>query len=221
MFSSGRCVVLTNVRFFFFSSRRRHTIWCTVTGVQTCALPISPGTETIELGPLVETDAEALLAGVGAPKRARAEIMAVAEGNPLFLEQLAAVAADAAPGALPIPPTIEAVIAARLDQLPRRDLALLECASVIGRRFDLRALVELVRPEDSLHAISSLVSLTRAGLVRPAPGPAGEDRYRFAHGLVRDAAYARIPKTQRADLHEALARRLLADPTRTPAADDL
>jgi len=183
--------------------------------------PAPPDTETIELGPLVETDAEALLDGVGAPKPARAEIMAVAEGNPLFLEQLAAVAADAAPGALPIPPTIEAVIAARLDQLPRRDLALLECASVIGRRFDLRALVELVRPEDSLHAISSLVSLTRAGLVRPAPGPAGEDRYRFAHGLVRDAAYARIPKTQRADLHEALARRLLGDPTRTPAADDL
>ena len=103
----------------------------------------------------------------------------------------------------------------------RRELALLECASVIGRRFDLRALVELVRPDDSLDAISSLVALTRAGLVRPAPGPAGEDRYAFAHGLVRDAAYARIPKTQRADLHEALARRLLADTARTPAADDL
>ena len=124
-------------------------------------------------------------------------------------------------GRASIPPTIEAVIGARLDQLPRRELALLECASVIGRRFDLRALVELARPEDSLHAISSLVALTRAGLVRPAPGPAGEDRYRFAHGLVRDAAYARIPKTQRAHLHEALARRLLADATRTPAADDL
>ena len=132
--------------------------------------PAPPGTETIELGRLVETDAEKLLAGVGAPKLARAEIMAVAEGNPLFLEQLAAVAADAAPGALPIPPTIEAVIAARLDQLPRRELALLECASVIGRRFDMRALVELVRPEDSLHAISSLVALTRAGLVRPRRG---------------------------------------------------
>ncbi len=183
--------------------------------------PAPPGTETIELGPLVETDAEALLAGVGAPKRARAEIIAVAEGNPLFLEQLAAVAADAAPGTLPIPPTIEAVIGARLDQLPRRELALLECASVIGRRFDLRALVELARQEESVHAISSLVALTRAGLVRPAPGPAGEDRYRFAHGLVRDAAYARIPKTQRADLHELLARRLLAEPGRTPAADDL
>ena len=69
--------------------------------------------------------------------------------------------------------------------------------------------------------ISSLVALTRAGLVRPAPGPAGEDRYRFAHGLVRDAAYARIPKAQRADLHEALARRLLAEPVRAPGADDL
>jgi class 3 adenylate cyclase/tetratricopeptide (TPR) repeat protein len=183
--------------------------------------PVSPGTETIELGPLVESDAEALLAGLGAPEPARKEILSVAEGNPLFLEQLAAVAVDAAPGRLPIPPTIEAVIGARLDQLPRRELALLECASVIGRRFELRPLVELAGPEDGLHAISSLVALTRAGLVRPAPGPAGEDRYRFAHGLVRDAAYARIPKTQRADLHEALARRLLGDTSRTPAADDL
>jgi tetratricopeptide (TPR) repeat protein len=183
--------------------------------------PPPPGTETVELGPLVEADAEALLAGVGAPERARAEILQVAEGNPLFLEQLAAVAAEATPGPLPIPPTIEAVLAARLDQLPRRQLALLECASVIGRRFELRALAELARPEDGPQAISSLVALTRAGLVRPAPGPAGEDRYRFAHGLVRDAAYARIPKAQRADLHEALARRLLRDPARTPAADDL
>jgi class 3 adenylate cyclase/tetratricopeptide (TPR) repeat protein len=183
--------------------------------------PAASDTETIELGPLVDADAEALLAGVGAPEPARAEIMSVAEGNPLFLEQLAAVAVDAAPGSLPIPPTIEAVIGARLDQLPRRELALLECASVIGRRFELRALVELAEAEDGVHAISSLVALTRAGLVRPAPGPAGEDRYRFGHGLVRDAAYARIPKAQRADLHEALARRLLGDASRTPAADDL
>ena len=183
--------------------------------------PAPTGTETIELGPLVEADAQALLAGVGAPEPARAEILAVAEGNPLFLEQLAAVAAEAPPGTLPIPPTIEAVVAARLDQLPRQQLTLLECASVIGRRFELRALVELARPEDGRQAISSLVALTRAGLVRPAPGSAGEDRYRFAHGLVRDAAYARIPKAQRADLHDALARRLLADPARTPAADDL
>ena len=112
------------------------------------------------------------------------------------------------------------MIGARLDQLPRRELALLECASVIGRRFDLRALVELARQEESGSHLLAL-ALTRAGLVRPAPGPAGEDRYRFAHGLVRDAAYARIPKTQRADLHELLARRLLAEPGRTPAADDL
>ena len=183
--------------------------------------PGPTGSETIELGPLVEPDARALLAGVGAPESAREEIVAVAEGNPLFLEQLAAVAADASPGALPVPPTIEAVLAARLDQLPRDELTLLECASVIGRRFELRALAELAPSEDGRHVISSLVALTRAGLVRPAPGPAGEDRYRFAHGLVRDAAYARIPKAQRADLHEALARRLLAEPVRAPGADDL
>ena len=59
--------------------------------------PGPTGSETIELGPLVELDARALLAGVGAPESAREEIVAVAEGNPLFLEQLAAVAADASP----------------------------------------------------------------------------------------------------------------------------
>jgi class 3 adenylate cyclase/tetratricopeptide (TPR) repeat protein len=183
--------------------------------------PGPSGTETIELGPLIEADARELLAEVGAPESARAEILAAAEGNPLFLEQLAAVAADGGPGSLPIPPTIEAVLAARLDQLPRRELSLLEHASVIGRRFEPRVLAELTAPEEAGQVTSTLIGLTRAGLVRPAPGRLGEDRYRFAHGLVRDAAYARIPKSTRASLHEALARRLLADPARTPGADDL
>jgi class 3 adenylate cyclase/tetratricopeptide (TPR) repeat protein len=177
--------------------------------------------ETIELGPLSDADAQALLAGVGAPEVARAQIAAVAEGNPLFLEQLAAVASHGAPGPLSIPPTIEAVLAARLDQLPRPQLALLERASVVGRRFEPRVLAELSTPEDGPQLTSSLLALARAGLVRPAPGPAGEDRYGFAHGLVRDAAYARIPKSARTTLHETLARRLLADPTRAPGAEDL
>lgn len=179
------------------------------------------GSETIELGPLGEADARALLHGIGAPPSARAEIVAVAEGNPLFLEQLAAVAADGGPGALPIPPTIEAVLAARLDQLPRGELSLLERASVIGRRFEPRVLAEVAAPEDAERVTSNLIALTRSGLVRPAPGPKGEDRYRFAHGLVRDAAYARLPHSTRALLHETLARRLLADPARAPGADHL
>jgi len=183
--------------------------------------PALSGSVTIELAPLEDADARELLAGVGAPESARAEILAVAEGNPLFLEQLAAVASEGGPGSLAIPPTIEAVLAARLDQLPYRQLSLLEHASVIGRRFEARVLAELVGPEDAHRTTSSLIALTRAGLVRPAPERAGEDRYRFAHGLVRDAAYARIPKAQRAELHEKLARRLLADPNRAPGADDL
>jgi class 3 adenylate cyclase/tetratricopeptide (TPR) repeat protein len=183
--------------------------------------PGPSGSETIELGPLADAEARELLAGLGAPESARAEILATAEGNPLFLEQLAAVASDGGPGSLSIPPTIEAVLAARLDQLPRRDLSLLEHASVIGRRFEPRVLAELSTPEDAGHVTSTLIGLTRAGLVRPAPGRLGEDRYRFGHGLVRDAAYARIPKSKRASLHETLARRLLADPARTPGADDL
>jgi class 3 adenylate cyclase/tetratricopeptide (TPR) repeat protein len=183
--------------------------------------PGPPGSEMIELAPLGESDARALLDGVGAPETAHEQILAVAEGNPLFLEQLAAVAAQAVPGKLPIPPTIEAVLAARLDQLPQRQLALLECASVIGRRFEPHVLAELLAPEDSRHITSSLLALTRAGLVRPAPAAAGEDRYRFGHGLVRDAAYARIPKSVRASMHETLARRLLEGRTGSPGAEDL
>ena len=179
------------------------------------------GSETIELAPLVEADARELLEGVGAPGPAREQIIAVAEGNPLFLEQLAAVAADAVPGKLPIPPTIEAVLAARLDQLSSPQRTLLECASVIGRRFEPRVLADLSGPEGSSDLTSALIALTRSGLIRPAPGKAGKDRYRFAHGLVRDAAYARMPKAKRADLHEALARRLLAERIRAPGADDL
>ena len=179
------------------------------------------GSETIELTPLSDGDAQVLLAGLGAPAVVQDRIVAVAEGNPLFLEQLAAVATHGAPGELSIPPTIEAVLAARLDQLPRQQLELLERASVVGRRFEPRALAELSTPEDARQLTSSLLALTRAGLVRPAPGLAGEDRYGFAHGLVRDAAYSRIPKSVRAALHETLARRLLADPQRAPGAEDL
>ena len=92
---------------------------------------------------------------------------------------------------------------------------------MIGRRFEPHVLAELLAPEDSRHITSSLLALTRAGLVRPAPAAAGEDRYRFGHGLVRDAAYARIPKSVRASMHETLARRLLEGRTGSPGAEDL
>jgi len=183
--------------------------------------PGPSASETIELGPLAEADARELLVAVGAPEPAHAEILSVAEGNPLFLEQLAAVASDRGAGSLPIPPTIDAVLAARLDQLPRPQLSLLEQASVIGRRFEVSVLADLAGPEEAGQVTSTLIGLTRAGLVRAAPERLGGDRYRFAHGLLRDAAYARLPKSTRASLHESLARRLLTDPNRAPGADDL
>ena len=157
----------------------------------------------------------------GAPAGLTDRIVAIAEGNPLFLEQLAAVAAGSESDEMRIPATIDAVLAARLDQLPAGQLAILERGSVVGRRFETQVLIELLDPETRSVVTSALLALTRAGLVRPAPGPTGRDRYRFAHGLVRDAAYARIPKTTRAELHETLARRLLRDEHRGPNADDL
>ena len=183
--------------------------------------PFPADGETLELGPLSDPHARELLAGAGAPKALSDRIVTVAEGNPLFLEQLAAVAAESDGEEVPIPPTIDAVLAARLDQLPDEQLRILERGSVVGRRFESRVLIELLPPEARNTLTPALLSLTRAGLIRPAPGAAGADRYRFAHGLVRDAAYARIPKATRAGLHETLARRLQRDETRGPGADDL
>jgi predicted ATPase/class 3 adenylate cyclase len=166
----------------------------------------------LALEPLPTADADALLAGLEQDAElsadSRARIMEAAEGNPLFLEQMAAMIAveGERAGRLAVPPSIQALLGERLDRLDEGERAVIEHASVIGKEFWRGALLELMPAEQAAAAGSQLMALVRKGLLRPDVSPApGEDAFRFRHVLIRDAAYRGIPKDLRADLHERLA----------------
>ena len=138
-------------------------------------------------------------------------IVDTAEGNPLFLEQLVAAHAEHEEGTLP--PTLQTVLAARIDRLEPGERTVLRCASVEGRSFHLPALAELLPEGERTELERRLVALVQKQLVHPErAGPGGEDAFRFAHGLVREAAYEGLPKQVRADLHERIAGRLAEQP---------
>ena len=161
----------------------------------------------VVLEPLSEQDSETLLDGLGdLDPEARRRIREAAEGNPLFAEQLAALALDG--GESVLPPTIQALLAARLDRLEPVERIVLEHASVVGREFSRGDVVALAPAE--LHGAvgTHLLSLTRKGLIRPDEGAGPRDGFRFHHILIRDAAYDGMPKAARAALHERLADRL-------------
>jgi class 3 adenylate cyclase/tetratricopeptide (TPR) repeat protein len=131
----------------------------------------------------------------------RARISEVAAGNPLFVEQLLAMLLE---GGDPdhVPPTIQALLAARLDSLPAEEREVIERASVVGLEFEWEALGKLAA--DRLRPGGpQLSALVRKDLI--GPHEAIEDTFRFRHMLIRDAAYERIPKELRSELHERFA----------------
>jgi class 3 adenylate cyclase len=159
---------------------------------------------TVLLEPLDATETERLLdalGGVAAELRER--IVTAAEGNPLFLEEMLALVHASGDGEISVPPTIQALLAARLDQLDPAERAVLERGSVEGRVFHQSAVQALAGGE---LPTPRLVALVRKQLVRPdTPQFAGEEAYRFRHLLIRDAAYESLPKAVRADLHQRFA----------------
>ncbi len=142
----------------------------------------------------------------------RARVAEAAEGNPLFLEQMLAMLAErgSVPGDLVPPPTIQALLAARLDRLGPSERIVIERASVVGREFSHEALASLGdAEEDGTSLARDLEGLVRRDLVRPVSSPfAHGEGFRFRHNLIREAAYAAIPKRVRAVLHERFAARL-------------
>ena len=175
----------------------------------------------IRLQPLSDTDSARLLSRLAARRRAkvrREEVMDAAEGNPLFLEQLVAMRADD-PG-VRTPPTIQALLAARIDALPVRERRVIEAASIEGRAFHRGAVRALVDDKRSIDA--ALASLAERELIRTDRAEFSEETgYRFMHVLVRDAAYDLLPKRRRADLHVAYADWLLGRANRGSAADEI
>jgi class 3 adenylate cyclase/tetratricopeptide (TPR) repeat protein len=136
----------------------------------------------------------------------RARIVEAAEGNPLFVEQILAMHAEDPDVDVMVPPTIQALLAARIDRLQPDEPAVLVRASVEGRLFHRGALAELLPPAARSGCGAQLMNLVRKEFVSPAQALfPGDDAFRFNHVLIRDAAYESMPKRLRADLHERYA----------------
>jgi class 3 adenylate cyclase/tetratricopeptide (TPR) repeat protein len=163
-----------------------------------------PG-ELIELEPLPSEEAETLVAtlGAGVDPAIRVRATEVAEGNPLFLEQLLALAEEDG-DELAVPDTIQALLSARLDRLVPGERVLLEAAAVVGKEFWRSAVIHLSAPAAEVSAL--LQRLVRRGFIQPERSSLPEeDAFRFGHILIRDATYSGIAKEIRAELHERFA----------------
>jgi class 3 adenylate cyclase len=160
---------------------------------------------TVLLEPLDARETDQLLNALGgAEGELRQRISAAAEGNPLFLEEMVAFMRESGGGDVAVPPTIQALLAARLDQLDPAERSVLERGAVEGRVFHRSAVQALDGDEPQLQA--RLLSLIRKELLRPDSMPLQDDEaYRFRHILIRDAAYEALPKALRAELHQRVA----------------
>jgi class 3 adenylate cyclase/predicted ATPase len=151
-------------------------------------------------------------------------IAAAAEGNPLFVEELVAMLMEAGalvpdglglrlvaePAELEVPPSIEALMSARLAQLPAGDRATLERGSVIGTQFGAAELTRLSEESERATLRPALMAMVRRDLLRPdteaqLPLGADDEAFRFRHQLIHDGAYAGMSKAERARLHERYA----------------
>jgi class 3 adenylate cyclase len=165
---------------------------------------LNASTVLLEALPPAETDRliENLLGGASLDDALRARIRDGAEGNPLFVEEMLALVREGGNGEMIVPPTIKALLAARIDQLEQPERDVLDRGAVEGQVFH-RGAVEALGAGDSRPRLSALV---RKELIRPDREQLrGEDAYRFRHLLIRDAAYDALPKSTRAELHERFA----------------
>ena len=159
---------------------------------------------TILLEPLDAEHADQLVANLAREaldSSTRQAITEVAEGNPLFLEEMVAMVVEqGAPGI--VPPTINALLTARLELLPPEERQTLAVAAVVGRFFSADAVEALV----GRGALPLLATLEQKDLIRAQRVPFTQgDAYRFRHILIRDAAYEALSKTERSELHVRLA----------------
>jgi DNA-binding SARP family transcriptional activator len=165
--------------------------------------------DLVRLEPLAEEQAEALVGELSGevPPETQKRIVTIAEGNPLFVEQLLAYLEEAGPEALEsVPPSIEALLASRLDRLESGERSVLERAAVAGREFTRTAVVHLTPPSEVAAADRRLRALVRRGLIHAVRSEAGrEGGFRFHHILIRDVAYAGITKESRSELHKRFA----------------
>jgi len=179
-----------------------------------------PNATTVSLGPLDDAQTAMLIAALLGQSRLPAEVQSLllerAGGNPLYAEEFVRLLTDrgllkphghlARTSDLPLPDTVQSLIAARLDTLAPKHKTLLQDAAVFGKVFWLGALAAMTSvSEEELRG--GLAQLQRKELIRAARLSAVEDEveYTFWHALIRDVAYAQIPRTGRSRRHRAAA----------------
>jgi class 3 adenylate cyclase/tetratricopeptide (TPR) repeat protein len=174
---------------------------------------------TISLSPLSTDETahliSALLPQAVLPAETQVDLLERAGGNPLYAEEFVRMLDDRgivggrddlAQAEIPVPETVQALISARLDTLPRDRKALLQNAAVVGKVFWSGALVSMTGSDE--HEIAaSLHDLSLKEIVRPIRRSSveGEAEYSFWHVLIRDVAYGQIPRLERLKKHEAAA----------------
>jgi len=176
------------------------------------------GTTAVSLQPLPEPEAARLIAGIlpsaELPAALRGEIVRMAEGNPFFLEEIVlrlldtgAIARDGdrwrvttEAAGISLPDTVHSLLAARVDALPPVEKRVLQEAAVVGRVFWQ---APLARALGDAGVREALLRLEDRGLVvaRPTSALGGQTELQFKHALVRDVAYAGLPKSRRARAH--------------------
>ena len=174
------------------------------------------------LEPLTAAQCEVLLdqLGDGLLPAERARVIAASAGNPLFLEEMATLARER--GTVEVPPTIQALLAARLERLPLEERDLLECGAIEGEVFHHAAVRALASDPAASDVERPIASLIRKELLRPHPPTLHGDRAcRFRHLLIRDAAYDGVPKATRAELHVRFASWLEANADEIPELDEI
>ena len=160
------------------------------------------------------------------PAELKRRIEGIAEGNPLFVEELMSALVDdgtlqragngyrltRTPSQIAVPPTIDLLVASRLDHLPEEERAVLGRAAVIGKRSWVSEVAALSPQDDPREVLQRLMGLVDKELLRlddeatPAVDVPDDDiRFRFRHQLTRDAAYGGLAKQERARLHQAFA----------------
>jgi class 3 adenylate cyclase/tetratricopeptide (TPR) repeat protein len=191
--------------------RDRRSGWGARTNAATILLPPLNAAET---GRLVEH----LLRQKQVPTELEQAVLERAEGNPLYAEEFVRMLVDrgllfrSADGwqlrsdDLPVPESVQAIIAARLDALAVSEKSVLRDAAVVGRRFWPRAVAAVCGLEEGAVQ-SHLRSLEGKELVRRlgSSAVAGDAQYAFHHALVRDVAYAQIPRAERSRKHRLAA----------------
>jgi DNA-binding SARP family transcriptional activator/tetratricopeptide (TPR) repeat protein len=173
------------------------------------------GARRLDLPPLDDDAAIRLLAGLGGPAAVddgtadrgadrSHRILEAAGGNPLYLEQLAAAREDGDLAGGRVPPTLQALLAARLDRLGPGERLVLACASVVGKDFTSAAVSALLPGPARARVDAHLRALTARGLLQEASGRRPGE-LTFRHALIQQAAYRGVPKAERAHLHLTLA----------------